>query len=393
MTCEFKRPDPQDLYNSIAARFSVNVLGGSAIIPESVESYVVANDYAMAEEFYAIAEQQWKERDPRYACCENLYKIAADRGVFPKPAGFAQAYVRVAGTPNSSIPNPLTFRFGNNQYRAINSSFNTIPASGSFVIQVKAIEPGPAGNVISGVGSLVNAIPEITSVEAYGNVACGGTEAETCEEFRTRYLSKMSYQPRATDAWIKEKILEWPCTTRVIAREGSCNTCNNCNNCGCNDCQGALEFYVMFDNTFECGIAPQSVIDEINLWLFGTPTGTGNGQVEIGVCGKLYTATPYAVDVIVNGLDCTTPSIINEIEESVKEIFKRMSPSKTVSRRIVEYAVAQIVGSDESFSVDFIIPDGGADFTACGDLESLCDYMPCVGKIIFESSVNGVCEC
>jgi uncharacterized phage protein gp47/JayE len=394
MTCELTRPSPADLYNSIATKFSNNVLNGGSIIPESVEAYVVANDYAMAEEFYAIAEQQWRERDPRFACCENLIKMAADRGVFPRPAGFAQSYVKLTGVAGSLIPNPVVVQFGDLQYKSVGGTPELIPATGEIVIQIKAIEPGVAGNKISGTGVVVNPTTGLSpDALFFGDAACGGTEAEDCEAFRTRFLARMSYQPRATDEWIKAKIMEWPCVTRVTERAGSCNTCDKCNDCGCNDCQGTMEFYVLFDGTFECGLAPQSVIDEINIWLWGTPSGVGKGQVEIGVCGKLYTASPYTVNILVNGLDCVSSSQLQEIRETVNEIFKRLSPSQTVLKRTIEFAIAQVVGSTADFFVDFDLPAGGAEFTACGDLESNCDFMPCVGTITFESSVNGICSC
>ena len=50
------------------------------------EWYVVTNDYAAAEQYYAIADQMWRETNPETACCDNLYKMAAQHGVFPKPA-------------------------------------------------------------------------------------------------------------------------------------------------------------------------------------------------------------------------------------------------------------------------------------------------------------------
>ena len=66
--------------------FASTVLGGGKVIPRVNEWYVVANDYAMAEQFYAIADQMWRENNPETACCDNLYKMAAQHGVFPAPA-------------------------------------------------------------------------------------------------------------------------------------------------------------------------------------------------------------------------------------------------------------------------------------------------------------------
>ena len=77
MSCIILRPDPKVLFGQLQSMFSSTVLGGGQIIPESNEWYVVANDYAMAEQFYAIADQLWRENNPETACCDNLYKMAA----------------------------------------------------------------------------------------------------------------------------------------------------------------------------------------------------------------------------------------------------------------------------------------------------------------------------
>lgn len=83
MACIIPRPDPKILFDQIKNQFSSTVLGGGQVIPESNEWYVVANDYAAAEQFFAIADQMWREANPETACCDNLYKMAAQHGVFP----------------------------------------------------------------------------------------------------------------------------------------------------------------------------------------------------------------------------------------------------------------------------------------------------------------------
>jgi len=103
MSCVILRPDPQALFNQIQSMFSSTVLGGGKVIPESNEWYVVTNDYAMAEQFYALADQMWREANPETACCENLYKMAARNGVYPRPASHAEGYAKLEGTPGSAV--------------------------------------------------------------------------------------------------------------------------------------------------------------------------------------------------------------------------------------------------------------------------------------------------
>ena len=66
-------------------------------------------------------------------------------------------------------------------------------------------------------GTLTTAAPGIdTAVTICGGLICGGAEEEDCETFRKRYLERLSYQPRATMTWLKQKILEFPCATRSV---------------------------------------------------------------------------------------------------------------------------------------------------------------------------------
>src|SRR5579864_6200110 len=104
MACIILRPDPKVLLEQIQSAFQSTVLGGGRIIKKNNEWYVVANDYAMAEQFYAIADQMWRENNPETACCENLYKMAAQHGVFPRPASYAEGYARLYGVAGAAVP-------------------------------------------------------------------------------------------------------------------------------------------------------------------------------------------------------------------------------------------------------------------------------------------------
>ena len=71
MSCTILRPDPQALFNQLQSMFSSTVLGGGKVIPESNEWYVVTNDYAMAEQYYAkkkynYAQQLYEDVMPYY---------------------------------------------------------------------------------------------------------------------------------------------------------------------------------------------------------------------------------------------------------------------------------------------------------------------------------------
>jgi len=389
MVCKLDRPTPQALFDRTLGNFSANVLGGYDVIPESLEWYVVANDYALQEELYSAMEAQWKARDERYACCDDLYDMAARRGIYPKSAGFAEGYIRVRGTVGSDLPSPLTIQVSGQQYSAVGTYAATIPAEGYVDLRVRAIVPGTDGNVITTqtTATLVTPATGIkSSVTLFGGSFCGGSAAETCEQFRARYIERLTYKPKANDAWIKAKFLEWPCVTRVMER--GCNCCTeeasiggDCTACDCNSCTGDLGYYVFFDDTFDCGIPPQCVIDDINTWMFGDPVGRGLGQVEIGVCGKVYRPTACTIDITIDGMDCATASQVAEVKTRIAEIFRSVAPSCELTARSIEYAVAQVMGTAGPFDVVFDQDVACMNYTPCGDLDPLCDVVACVGDI------------
>jgi hypothetical protein len=399
MSCNLDRPTPQALYDRIRDNFSINVLGGFDIVPESIEHYVVANDYAMAEEFYSIAEMQWRARDPRYACCDDLYDMAAKEGFYPRPSGFAQGYVTITGTPGSAIPLPLDVQVQGQTYRATGTVPAVIPLSGEVPVRVQAIVPGIEGNiaVAGSTGNLISAAPGIdTEVRVSGNAFCGGSSEEDCEAFRQRYIEERAYKPRQTDAWLRSKLLEWPCVTRVVHREGACCTTQGVGGegCGCNSCTNALEYYPLFDDTFTCGIPPECVVNDMNDWLFGAPQGRGLGQTEIGVCGKLYAPVAMRVNVRIGGLSCATPTQVAQIRERITNLFRRAEPSKPLTVRAAEILISQVMGDATGYTVAYELLDtdrGG--LSPCGDIDPWCDVVPCLSNIIIAnaSSTQGSC--
>lgn len=407
MACNIERPSPQDLFNRYLNLFSNTVLGGATVIPESNEWYATSVNYAIAEEFYAISEQAWKERDPREACCDNLIALAERDGIYPRPAAFAQGYVELTGTANAPLTAPLEFTVDGQTYVTASTASQptAIGDSGTVIIRVRALVAGTVGNIAATTGSLVTTVANVeTSVKVCGGTFCEGTDAEECEAFRTRYLSRLQYQPRATNAWILDKLLEWPCATRAIQRAGSCCTCGGCGtgtdcaDCDCLTCGGAIAFYVMFDNTFDCGIASSDTIEEIEEWMFGTPQGYGLGQVEIGVCGRVVPVQPVQVDVFIDIADCPTTTELSNIRTQVTEFFGTLEPSQPLRVRNIEQIVGNIIGSNTNYEVRLELTNASDSPTKvyignC-DLELECDYLACLNSLTINrpDSFSGFCS-
>jgi hypothetical protein len=402
MACNIERPDPQELFDRYKDMFSSTVLGGGAVIPESNEWYAVALNYAMAEEFYALTEQAWKERDPRQACAVNLEAQAALDGVYPNPAVPAQGFIKLTGTPGTTLPAPLEFTVGSTSFvTASNATQPTrVADDGSAVVRVRAVTPGAAGNVSQQTGLMATNVPGVNQeVEVCGGTFCEGQDAETTTQFRQRYLNRLQYQPRATLNWLQNKLLEWPCATRAILRRGNCCGCGceqpatvggavaNCQDCGCVDCGGKMHFYLLFDNSFPNGIAPASVLQEVEDWLFGSPQGYGLGQAEIGVCGMIAPVNPVEVDVFVDVADCPTSTDLTNVQTVVDEFFTTVEPSVAVSGAALSASISRLLGGvDVDVRFELVDPSVGYGLgtptddtkhvyvTPCA-LEPDCDYM------------------
>jgi len=386
--------------------FSSTVLGGGKIYPESNEWYVVTNDYAAAEQFYAIADQMWRETNPETACCENLYKMAARNGVFPHPASHAEGYAKLTGVPGSPIPATFEIQTDSGTFVSVGTIPLEMPDSGSIIVRIRALAPGPEMNSDGAVteGTLVTPAPGIDAeVTICGGAFCGGSAEETCEEFRKRYLERLAYQPRATMAWIKQKFLEFPCATRVCVREGSCCRCDpDCGDCGCKNCGTGMYFYVLFDDSFPCGIPPQNIVDDLTEWMFGTHQGYGEGQVEIGVCGGVVRPIPLPINVYVDIAGCPSTAQKQMIETYIRELFKTICPSMPLTTKQLELIVANVVGANVNASVRFEVigyetasppyPRTLVYMTDCA-LEPECDVLPCLESIFFTGPESVFQQC
>lgn len=407
MTCRLPRPDPQALFNRYRQLFSSTVLGGGNVIPESNEWYAVAVNYAIAEEFYAIAEQAYKSRDPREACCEDLVNIAAQDGVYPFPATYAQGFVKLTGTAGTAIPSPLEFVISGVTFVTASSISQPreIQDDGTATVRVRSLSSGAASNVTATTGTMSQRITGVEqTVTVCGGTFCDGTDAENCEVFRARYLRRMQYNPRATNQWIIDKMLEWPCATRALQRGGSCCVCTDCGNggtdcpnCSCSDCGGQLAFYVMFDNSFPCGIAPLSVIEEVQTWLFGSPQGYGLGQVEIGVCGRIHHVTGFTVNVNIDIVGCLTGGQSDLIRSLIIEYFTTLVPSQPLKTVAISAILTSVIGGEVDFDVDLILNDPVADndkieLGTC-HIEPKCDFLPCLGSINITNAGSGTGNC
>jgi hypothetical protein len=153
-----------------------------------------------------------------------------------------------------------------------------------------------------------------------------------------------------------------------------------------------MEFYVLFNGVFPCGIPPANVVEDINDWLFGEHQGFGEGQVEIGVCGQIYAPKPLYVNVIVDIAGCPTSSQKQMIADQIRALFERICPSTALTSKQLELIAASVIGAETNVSVRFSVPGYENQvppyprdlvyMDACG-LEPECDVLPCLNEVKF----------
>lgn len=363
MVCNIERPAPADLFLKYRQMFQNTVLGGATIIPESNEWYATSLNYAMAEEFYAIAEQAWKERDPATACAENLYAMAARDGLYPRPAQPAQGYVELSGTPGAALPNNMTFTIDGNDFVLVPGVTPppAIGASGKATVRIRAVIAGDLGFLDVETGTLNNPPPNVSAtVQVRGCAFCWGRAAEPLETFRQRYINRLQYQPEPNATWLADKFLNWPCVTRAVRQGGSCCV-GDCtgqtptgDKCGCVDCGGKQNYYVFMDNSFADGIIPEDVRLEVQEWMFGSPQGYGLGQVPIGICGTVRAVTAAKVNVSVDVSGCLDAGDRSGVEDIIREFWTTVEPSKPITTASLKSTIDRAYPEIDS-SVNFYL--------------------------------------
>lgn len=372
--CVLTRPDPQELFDRTLARFSSTVLAGGTVIPDSNEWWAVTNDVMAQELWWSVAQQQLRELDPRTACCDNLVKMAALDGVYPRPAISAQGYAKISGVPGSALSQSLVALFGDATYRvdAGASVPPSIPDSGFVFVRMSAEVPGAeasTGGPTGSTGTLTNPPAGVDpNIEIMGGRTCGGQNAETCEEFRSRYLARLSHRHRLQFGDIVDDIMGWPCVTRVCRRE-----------CSCCAQRGRLDLYVFMDGTFAHGIPTQNIVDEITAWYFGTPAGFGLGIADFGVEGSFYAARAVPVNVRVSNLPCSTPAQLADIQNRIAAMFSGLCPGAQICRRMIDAIVIGALGFVCDF--DVVLAPVGSNTPFCEDFVPQCDELPVAGTI------------
>jgi len=391
MTACFVRPTTTQLYQSLSALFSANVLGGAPIIPESNEYYLLGNDVAAAELYYSLSAQQWEQTQDETACCDALIANNAPLGLIPKGATFTQLYIQCTGPAFSPVPPNLQCQIGSQTYNlstATNANPPTLDNTGQAILLMTSLVPGTQVNfdTNSAITSIAAAVPGITAtltivppgwattVTTQGN-GCGGLDAETCDQFRARVIARKQFTPNADFAYIQEQALNWPCITRVLLR--TCQTC-------CND--GQMELYAFADDSFPYGILPASALPGLNTYIFGSTPGLGTGKAPIGIFGNFFQVFTSTVNLNFFNMSCVSAAQFTQIQNALAALFATFAPGEVICVKLIDAVVIGINPACCNYVLEVTPTDKNITIDCFGDITPLCDILPILGTISYTAA-------
>lgn len=369
LDCTIPRPSIEDLQQAAKTEISTRMLGGAPVLPmsnEDVLSFIFAGTTNLMHGYVA---QGLKESDPKDMCCDNLVKYAARRGIFLQGSERGRGIVIITGTPGAAIPGNIRFVDELSQEYKLDPSYVTnpvvMPAEGSVALFIAASGGGarynkPGGTVLT----VSTTIPDI-DIEATVTTAgiLGGTDDETCDQLRDRVLASEKQGAVSTNtAWFMSQTLKWPGVSRACSDE-----CERC-------CEQGLVLYPFFDGAYEDGVPPISVIDAMNLWMFGPARTHGEGLAPIGTLGEYRAALPTLLTIHVDCVEGCAPNAATSITTAVEAVIR--DETCVGSRICLEHlrkAVLNALGKDNcpkgitfEFDGTLLHNDGTFAYLDCG---------------------------
>lgn len=369
LDCTTPRPSITDLHTSTKTEISTRMLNGAPVLPMSNEDVLAFIMAGVTNMMHGFVSQGLKESDPADMCCDNLVAYAARRGIYLQAAERARGVLTITGTPGAAVPGNIRFVGEGAQEYKLDPSYITNPTvldgSGSAVLFVAASGGGVRYNLPGGaqltVSSTIPNIDILATVSSAGVI--GGADDEECETLRARVLDAEAKGTLSTNVnWFVGKTLTFPGVTRA------CN--DECEGC----CEQGMLLYPFFDGAYEDGVPPQSVIDAMNLWMFGPARTHGEGLAPIGVLGEYRAAVPTVLSVVLSCVDGCAPNVEEVVATAVAAFITEETcvGSKICLERLAA-AITNAVGKDAclappafNFDGSLLYRDDAFAYLACG---------------------------
>lgn len=327
----FQRPTFDEL---LVARRAAYERQFGAFPDDGVWARLAEIDADMVHSLHGHIEHEAKQLMPMYAT--GLYMdlwgnfLVGPRKVATASGGMA----RFLGADGAELPagRRLT-RSDGAEYEIITGA---VTANGVVQVPVRAVLPGRSGNAAE--GETLTLLNPVLGLDAAGSVSApgltGGTEAETADAYRARYLVRLREPPMGGN---DTDYITWagqvPGVTRAWVRRNGSGT-------------GEVVVLAMMDDTYADGI-PRGA---------GTPTYSGDllavfnhirAQAPDPAVFYAKAPTKRLVDVTVRGLEPDTPEVRAAIQAELADLFRRKAaPSAVLRKSWLAEAVSIAAGED-----------------------------------------------
>lgn len=299
ISCVIARPDIAELSEQIRTEFSKRLLGGGPVLPlssEDILSFVMAGSVSL---MYGFVHQSLREFDPATACCDNLVRYAARRGLNMMSATRAKGYVALTGDPEARIPNNLRFVSAAAYEYKLDPSIAWQPTqldhAGGAVLRIVSLFGSGNYNMRPGETLVLSTtVPGIDhTATVVGSGLTGGTTEESCENLRRRVIDAEAHDVVSTnEAWYIRETMRYPGVTRACteACQGCCDPFN-------------IAIYPFMEGVYgdvtepPYGVPPCEVLEEMNDWMWGPEPGRGKGYAPVGVVGHYEAGLPTVMNV------------------------------------------------------------------------------------------------
>ena len=241
----------------------------------------------------------------------------------------ATGTITVTGTATTVIASGTVWRSGLSiDYRS--SAEVTIPAAGTLVVDVDAVDAGAAGNAPSGVlVSLVSPIAGVVSQATVATALAGGADVESVASVRTRLLLRIQNPPRGG---VVEDYQFWarsahPSVTRSWARPLAGGL-------------GTVTVYFMTDDATADGIPNAATVTVVDDYIGDRRPVTADVTVAA--------PTPVALGITIDSLEPMTQAVQDAVEAELADLIRRETePGGTLLVSHIREAISTSAGETD----------------------------------------------
>lgn len=301
----FAIPTLRDLVERARLSFRAHLPGTDAWLwPNNIgpSAKVMAG---LTSEVFGFADYISRQRLPLTAEKEHLDDHGKMYGLARRIATAARGQVRFIATTALTVDDgAIVERSDGVQFRIPSGA--AIPGPGELLLEAVAVTNGAATQSV--VGTPLTATSGVTgtaAISVYTNGFVGGGDIESDESFRARILFRVRNIPQGGSA---ADYVSWatdmPGVTRAYVERNWRGA-------------GTVRVFVLFDNDYPHGIAPQSVLAPVRDYI--------EALRPAGAIVTVVPPTAFPIDMVVRGLSPDRPAVRNAIVEETSAMFRRVA--------------------------------------------------------------------